>query len=105
MNLDEILEMIEEIGLPSAYLVYPGRDAPPPAYIEYSLSEVDGFYADGIVYSSITTLNIRLYTKLKEFDIESKIESILTDKVQSWTKSENYLTDEHCFEISYLMEV
>jgi hypothetical protein len=50
-------------------------------------------------------LNVELYTRNKDFSVESAVENVLLNAGMVFTKEETYLNDEHMFEVLYLMEV
>lgn len=105
MTLEEISEILQETGLPVTYTSWPERQAPPLPYICYLSPYSNNFSADGIVYQAISHINIELYTKVKSPALESTLENVLAQNNIFWEKSEEYLSDQRCFEIIYEIEV
>ena len=109
MNTETIATMIgdmaEAISGQCNYYIWPENSAPNPPYILFYYPNRDDFLADDISYVVVTRLNIELYTAEKDFESESKIESILTDSGFVFTKDESYINDEKLYEVLYTMEV
>lgn len=105
MTFKEIAEMIEDIGLPFTYYSWPENAAPPLPYIVYYYPGTQNFPADNSVYVVNQTLNIELYTRTKDFDLEDAVETVLAANQIVWDKTETYINQEHMFEVLYEMEV
>lgn len=105
MTFKEIAEMIEDIGLPFTYYSWPENAAPPLPYIVYYYPGTQNFPADNSVYVVNQTLNIELYTRAKDFDLEDAVETVLAANQIVWDKTETYIDTEHMFEVLYEMEV
>lgn len=105
MTYKEIAKMIENIGLPFTYDFFPDNIAPAPPYIVFNYPNRDDFGADNINYSKISTLNIELYTAVKDFDLEDTIESTLTQNGFYYEKNESYIRNENLYQISYVMDI
>lgn len=105
MTFQEIAEMIEDIGLPFTYCSYPEKEAPPLPYIVYYYPGTQNIPADDSVYVISQTLNIELYTRNKDFELEEAVETVLKANNIVWDKTETYIDTEHMFEVLYEMEV
>ena len=70
MSHEEVLKMIEETGLPSAYDHFVEGEAPEPPFLVFLYPRADNFAADGIAYFKINQLDIELYTDLKQPELE-----------------------------------
>lgn len=103
MKLEEFEKVLESTGLPVAYYAFPENEAPPLPFICYLVSYTDNFFADNKVYQMINHIQIEVYTKEKNIEIEEKVEKALSSFL--WDKTETYLDDEKCFEIIYELEV
>lgn len=104
MTYREIATMIQGMGLPFTYDSFPNNIAPTPPYIVFNYPQNDDFGADNINYSRIDVLNIELYTASKDFALEESIEAVLTQNGFFYEKTEDYIRQEHLFQISYVME-
>lgn len=97
--------MIGSIGLPYAYDHFTdetGRELP---FICFYYPNSDNFSADNLPYVRITALTIELYTDAKDFDLESRVETILINHGLNWNKTETYIDSEKMQMEVYEMEV
>ena len=105
MKLTEITEMIESFGLPCTYLQWEEGDAPALPYVVFYYSVNRGEYADDKNYIQISQLNIELYTKSKNVDLENQIIQKLEQYSIPFESSETYLEDEKMYEVLFESEV
>ena len=103
MSLEEFKKILKTTGLPVAYYAFPENAAPALPFICYLVPFTNNFGADGKVYEKINHIQVELYTKMKNQEIEEKVENALSSFY--WEKTEIYLEDEKCFEIIYELEV
>lgn len=105
MKLTEITEMIESFGLPCTYLQWEEGDAPALPYVAFYYPISRGEYADDTNYIQISQLNIELYTKSKNVDLENQIIQILEQNSIPFESSETYLEDEKMYEVLFECEI
>lgn len=105
MTFIEVKEMIASMELSFNYYQWPESQAPALPYILFYYPERDDFIADGKNYQHITKLNIEFYSKDKDFETESVIESVLEENEIVYTKEEQYIASERMYEVLYTMEV
>ena len=105
MKLTEITEMIESFGLPCTYLQWEEGDAPALPYVAYYYPISRGEYADNTNYIQISQLNIELYTKSKNVDLENQIIQTLEQYSIPFESSETYLEDEKMYEVLFECEI
>jgi hypothetical protein len=103
MELSDIKKTLDTAGYPVAYYSFPEGKAPPLPFICYTEADSNNFYADGIVYSAISRINVELYTKTKNVQAEKKVEKALEGF--AWRKSGGYIDSEKCHMVLYEMEV
>ena len=77
MTYDNVIEMLEEAGLPLAYDHFAEGESPDPPFLVFLFPGTDNVFADDTVYKKIDQLNIELYTDKKDPEIENTIEDIL----------------------------
>ena len=77
MTREEIAAMIESIGLPCAYYEFDDNTPQEPPFVCWFFSASDDMIADNVNYAHIETLNIELYTRYKDFDLDATTESVL----------------------------
>ncbi len=105
MTKERIEEILAETGIPFAYHHFTEENAVDPPFIVYLNDESSNFYADGVVYAVISSINIELYTDEKDHKLEEKIENIFKEYNVAWEKEEIYIESEQMYEILYQMEV
>lgn len=105
MKRKEIAEMLAATGYPVTYLQWPEKKVPPLPYICYYYPSMEPETADDTHYAQFYTLNVELYTKEKQFDVENNVEQALLNAGFVFTKEEDYLNDENMYEELYMMEV
>ena len=96
-------DMLKASGYPVAYLSWPKNAAPPMPYICYYTNGSDNFAADGTVYYPVAQVQVELYTEIKDPEAEAALEKALASFY--WNKTETYINEEKCFQISYEIEV
>lgn len=92
-------------GLPFAYDHFAEGESPEPPFVCYLLPGSDNFAADGRVYHKINTVNIGLYTDIKDLAAEQKLEDVLDDFGIFYEKSETWIDSEKLYEVLYQFEL
>ena len=105
MTRKEIAQMIKNWDIPNTYNVFPNNIAPNPPYIVFNYPNINDFGADNENYVNIDILNIELYTKIKDFELEKQIETALNKCGFYYDKSEAYIRSEKLYQITYVMQV
>ena len=75
--MDDLMQLMEEIGLPFAYDHFAEGESPVPPFITFLLPGSDNFAADGKVYLKINEVHIELYTDEKNPETEALVEAVL----------------------------
>jgi hypothetical protein len=101
MTMDELVAMLQEMGLPFAYDHFAEGESPEPPFICYLLPGSDNFSADGRVYFKINEVRIEVYTDRKDLAVESKVEAVLDDRGIFYNKSEVWIGSEKLYEVLY----
>ena len=105
MSAEQIKNMLSEVGLPYEYDHFTTHNWTEPPFLVWRIPESDNFAADGITYVKIDVLNIELYSDIKDWDNEKKVEDILEKYGIAYRKTESYLESEKMYEVLYEMEV
>lgn len=105
MTHEEVVQMLEEAGLPLAYDHFSEGESPDPPFICFLFPGSENFSADNIVYAEFQNLNVELYTDEKNPELEDRLEAILTDHEIFWNKSEVWIETEKLYEVLYQMTV
>lgn len=105
MTFKEIADALALTGYPVTYLAWPEKTVPPLPYICYYYPDMNPDVADDTHHAQIYSLNVELYTKDKDFAVESAVEESLLNAGFVFTKEETFLNDENMYEELYMMEV
>ena len=109
MTLPELADLLNTTQMPVAYYAFPvdDPDNPPPPlpFLVYLCTGTNNFSADGVVYHCIQSVQIELYTALKDPAAEAAVETALNGAGIFWNRSEVYLESERCWETIYEIEV
>ena len=105
MSIDEIKQMLDEMGIEYRYHHFETEAAIAPPFLIWILPESNNFMADGITYQGIQELDLELYTDNKNFVLEKTVENVLNSHEIPWNKKELYIESENMYEILYEMEV
>lgn len=106
MTLAELKTALEGVGSNAfkdkvAYRTFPVDGAPALPFICFMETETDNFTADSKVYKKRQFVDIELYVREKDPDIESSLEQMFYDEEIIWDKSEEYIESEEVLEITY----
>ena len=103
--MDELVKIIEEMGISFAYDHFAEGESPDPPFICYLLSGSDNFAADGRVYLKVNEVHIELYTDLKDLSVEQKVESVLDSHGIFYDRLETWIESEKMYEVLYSFEM
>ena len=96
-----LLNSLED--LPSFYDHAPVGTALP--FLAIHCDQPDNFVADNQVFCEKWNFRLDLYTVEKNLELEAEVKKLLNDNGIAWTKNENYLTDQNCWEVEFTFEV
>ena len=99
--MDDLMQLMEEIGLPFAYDHFAEGESPVPPFITFLLPGSDNFAADGKVYLKINEVHIELYTDEKNPETEALVEAVLDAHEIFYDKSEVWIESEKLYEVLY----
>ena len=105
MTIENLVEMLQKIGIPFAYDHFAEGESPEPPFICYLLPGSNNFAADGKVYFKINQVRIELYTDSKDLSVERKVEMVLDESGIFYNKSEVWIQSEKLYEVLYSFEV
>lgn len=105
MTHEEVVAMVEEMGIPFAYDHFAEGESPDPPFICFLYPKAEEFGADNIVYHSFNQLDIEVYTDLKDPALEAKVEEVLSDHELFYHKSEVWIEEEKLYEVLYELTV
>ena len=102
--MDDLMQLMEEIGLPFAYDHFAEGESPDPPFITFLLPGSDNFAAEGKVYLKINEVHIELYTDEKNPETEALVEAVLDAHEIFYDKSEVWIESEKLYEVLYSFE-
>lgn len=103
--MEQIVKILDEIGIPFAYDHFAEGESPDPPFICYLSPNSDNFAADGKVYYKINEIHIELYTDCKDLSAEQKVEAVLDEHGIFYEKSEVWIESEKLYEVLYSFEM
>lgn len=105
MKFTEVYALLNQAGLPVGYYQWEEKQVPPLPYILYYFPNMDPEAAENANYAAVYQLNVELYTKNKDFELEAILDTVLTDGDMVFRKEETYINSERMYEVLYTMEV
>ena len=105
MTYENVIEMLEEAGLPLAYDHFAEGESPELPFLIFLFPGTDNVFADDTVYQKIDELNIELYTDKKDPETENLIEDILIAHELPYEKSEVWIESEKMYEVLYQTQI
>ena len=105
MTPAQVKSMIDAVGIPSAYYQFADATGQQPPFICYFFTSSNDLSADNINYCRIERLNIELYTDVKDFALEARLEQILAEHEIFFAKEETYIDSERMHETIYTSDV
>ena len=103
--MDNLLQLIAEIDLPSAYDHFSEGESPSPPFLIYLSPGSDNLAADGKVYLRIIQVHLELYTDEKNPETERIVEDVLDAHEIVYDKSEVWIETEKLYEVLYSFEM
>ena len=102
--MDDLIQLMEEIGIPFAYDHFAEGESPDPPFITFLLPGSDDFAADGKVYLKIDEVHIELYTDEKNPETEAQVEEVLDRHGIFYDKTEVWIEEEKLYEVLWSFE-
>ena len=101
MTLAELNLILQNTGLPVAYLAFPADQAPTMPFIVYQETGSDNFGADNVVWHSNMRIQIDLLCYRKSRETEESLETVLTEAGIYWEREVIFNDDEQCYRTTY----
>lgn len=103
MTHAEIQTMLNAVA-PTAYYQFPMPGQEPP-FICFYVDGSSDLQADNINYQKVDRIVVELYTRDKDFSLESKIEEAFRNNMLTWERTEQFLDDERIWVEVYELNV
>ena len=105
MTHDDVMMLMESIGIPFAYDHFAEGESPDPPFSCFLYPRAKNFSADNVVYHHFNRLDIEVYTDFKAPELEERIEAVLTEHELYFEKSEVWIESEKMYEVLYELTV
>ena len=102
--IEELVSMLEEMGLPFAYDHFAEGEAPDPPFVVYLLPGSSNFAADGKVYYKINEVRIEIYTDEKDPSVEEQVTAVLDGHGIFYDQTETWIDSEKLYEVMFSFE-
>ena len=99
--MDELVKIIEEMGISFAYDHFAEGESPDPPFLCCLLPGSDNFAADGRVYYKMSEVRIELYTDFKDVSLEEKVTAVLDNHGIFYEQSEVWIEEEKLYEVAF----
>ena len=99
--MDELVKIIEEMGISFAYDHFAEGESPDPPFLCYLLPGSDNVAADGRVYYKMSEVRIELYTDFKDVSLEEKVTAVLDSHGIFYEQSEVWIEEEKLYEVAF----
>ena len=103
--MENLIAIMDEIGLPFAYHHFAEGESPDPPFICFLVAGSDNFAADGSAYFKINQIHIELYTVRKDPALEDRVETVLDGHGIFYNKTEVWIDSEKLYEVLYQFEL
>lgn len=103
--MDNLIAMMEEMGIPFAYDHFAEGESPEPPFICFLSPGSDNFAADGRVYFKVRQIPIERYTDEKNPETESWVETVLDGHGIFYDRTEVWIESEKLYEVLYSIEL
>jgi len=105
MTLAEFHTLLTTTQLPVAYLAFPADQCAEMPFIVYQETGSNNFGADNTVYFSARHIQIDLLSKKRDVDLETILESVLTNAGIFWERVLEFDSNEDYFRVMYEVEI
>lgn len=104
MTLAELKAILDQTGYPVTYSHFKGTPedpVPAPPYVCYLEVYSSNSFADNRVYKKIPNVQIELYTKNKDLQAESKLETVLDVNEIPYNATQVYIESQQLYQKIY----
>ena len=105
MTYEQVGAMVEGIGLPCAYYQFREETAQPCPFICWFFSYSNDLAADNTNWQRIRTLSVELYTNVKDFALEDRVEDALNAAGLVYSREETWLDSEKMNMVTYVADI
>lgn len=103
MTIEALDLELRTLDIPVAYRMF--NELTPPPFLVYYFAGNDDLKADDINYAKVSEINIELYTRIKDLEVEAIVENKLKSLNLTWDKSEVWIEAEKVYQIAYEISI
>ena len=103
--MEELVQMIAEMGIPFAYDHFAEGESPEPPFLCYLIPGSDHFSADRRVSHKVGQVHIELYTDSKDPAVEEKVTAVLDRHGIFYDQTETWIDSEKLYEVLFSFEI
>ena len=103
MNQLQAIQLLNTLSIQSFYGQAPVGTALP--FLTINSEQPDNFLADNFVYCEKWNFRLDLYSTAKSLELEAEIKTLLNNNGIVWTKTEQYISEQLCWEVEFEFEV
>lgn len=103
MNQVQVITLLNSLEDLPSYYDHADEGAQLPILIIHC-DQPDNFAADNQVFCEKWDFRLDLYTVEKNLALEKEIKDLLNENGLAWTKTEQYLQDQGCWEVEFEFE-
>lgn len=103
MNQVQMIALLDTLSMDSFYDHAPVGTVLP--FLIIHSEQPDNFAADNLVYCEKWNFRIDLYSVAKDLTHEAEIKALLNENGIAWTKTEQFIDSEQCWEAEFEFEV
>lgn len=101
MGHKEVKSCIESCGIKAAHWAFLKGSAPDLPWAVFYQDGMNGKYADDVLYAANTDWVVELYERTLTPKLEAAIEAAITRDFGAYSRSEAWLSEEECLQVSY----
>lgn len=101
MTYQQVADMIAGIGLPYAYYEFPDGTEIAPPFLCFLFPGSNDLAADDSNYQKVRPCRLELYTVIKDFALEARVEGALNAAGLFYTREEGFLDGERMNMVAY----
>ena len=103
MNQVQMIALLNTLSFPTFYGQAPVGTALPFGTIHSE--QPDNFVADNFVYCEKWNFRLDLYSVSKDLSLESEVKTLLKENGIAWEKTEQYISEQLCWEVEFEFQV
>ena len=103
MTIEVLDSELRTLEIPVAYRAFNELTSPP--FLVYYFAGSDDLKADDTNYVKVNEINIELYTRIKDLEVEAIVENKLKSLNLTWEKNEVWIEAEKVYQITYEISI